>query len=580
MVFYGRVRSGAARVFGALVGLAGGRGAGRAVNARPPDLRVADIYLMGGTRGPMPHEFRPRADLPAWQLTMPVDWKANPFKDKNWRFHLHAWRMIDPLIKSWYRTRQPDLLREAFIYPQDWWRRHKTSKPTGLSWSDMVSGIRSLKLAFFLERRRLGDLRLTRRETSDLFELVDAHARFNAREENIGMNNHGLLQAIGYRQLCRQVPNRPACRGAEARSATYLRRLLQHQFTDEGIHREHSAGYHFYVTGLLADLRVAELFSDVGDVAEVARRATANRPWLVFPNGEVARIGDAGDIYKGKPLESAAWTHTLDGRTFAISDFSRSGYAIVRTLGADDIERQSMLIMVAMYHDSNHKQADDLSFELFERGQRILIDSGRYDFEWHPMRHYVYSAAAHNTVDLADAPIKTSDTDPYGSGLAQIEIDGEGFVLSGRVRRARRFDHARTLRYQPGRSLVIEDQLDSDQELTYASRLHFASNLTVEASDDGYLVCRGDETLATLEPPADAAIRLVRGQEDPLLGWDTIARRHMAPAHVLEAILSGKKRRIIWRVALLSALVGLLLVVACGDDPKCSAARQADRSAV
>lgn len=500
----------------------------------------------------MPPEFRPRKDLPAWQLTMPVDWRADPFKDKNWRFHLQAWRMIDPLIRRWYRTRQPELLREAFAYPEDWWRDQKARRPTALSWNDMGSGIRSLKLAFFLERHRLGDLELTRQELSDLFELVDAHARFNARSENIDTGNHGVIQAIGYRQLCRQAPDRRACRGAEARSAKYLRRLLRLQFTDEGIHREHSPGYHFYVTGLLADLRLAELFGDVPDVSAIARRAHANRAWLVFPNREVSRIGDGGDTYEGEPLHQAAWTHEIAGQTYAIGDFSRSGYAIVRTLGAEDIEHQSMLFMAAMYYDNHHKQADDLSFELFERGQRVLIDSGRYDFEWHAMRSYVYSAAAHNTVDLADASIMRSDTDPYGSGIAPIEIDGDELVLSGRVRRARRFDHARTLRYRPGRSLVIEDELDSDQELAYASRLHFASNLTVEAADGGYLVRRGDETLATVEPPEGARVRLVRGQEDPLLGWDTLARRQMAPACVLEATVRGTKRRMTWRVAVLS----------------------------
>jgi len=551
MVLDRRVRrSGAARVFDALAELLGSRAAVGAATGPPPELREADVYLLGGRGGSMPPEFRPRKDLPAWHLTMPVDWDANPFKDKNWRFHLHAWRMIDPLIRTWYRTKQPELLRQAFAYPEDWWRRKKGARTRGVSWNDMVTGIRSLKLAFFVERHRQGDLQLTAKERRVLVELVDAHARFNARPENIDTGNHGVIQAIGYRQLCRRASHRRACRGAEARSARYMRELLRHQFTDEGIHREHSPGYHFFVTALLADLRVAELFSDVPDVSAVARRATANRGWLVFPNREVSRIGDCGDRFTGDPLDTATRTHTIDGRTYAIGDFSRSGYAIVRTLGAEDIERQSMLFMTAMYHDLHHKHADDLSFELFERGQRILIDSGRYDFEWDAMRTYVFSAAAHNTVDLADAPIRRDDTDPYGSGIAPIEIDGDEFVLSGRVRRARRFDHARTLRYRPCRSLIVEDHLHSDEELRYASRLHFASNLSVEPADGGYLVRRGYETLATVEPPRGAALRLVRGQKDPLLGWDTIARREMAPAHVLEAVLAGKGLRMTWRVAL------------------------------
>lgn len=514
----------------------------------PAELLESDIYLMGGAGGVMPPEFRPRLDLPSWRLELPLEWAANPFGDRNWRFHLNVWRMTDPLIRRWYRDRDPALLRDAFMYASDWWRYHQAGGKTPVSWNDMASGIRALKLAFFLERRRLGDFEPTRDEASQLLALVDAHARFLARPEKVKTNNHSLIQAIGYRQLCRQAPDRKACKGADEQSAAYLRRILAHQFTEEGIHREHSPGYHFFVTDLLADLRVAELFTDVEDVADIARRAHANRGWFVFPNREVARIGDHAP--SGDPLDVASRTHVIDGREIAVGDFSRSGYAIVRTLGSQGSERQSMLIMTAMYHDVIHKHADDLSFELFEAGQRIFIDSGRYDFEWSPMRRYVYSAAAHNTVDLADAPITHEDTEPYGSGLSPIRIEDDELVLSGRVGRARKFDHARTLRYRPGVSLLIEDVLESDVELPYVGRLHFASNLTVAPDGHRYTVIRGDQKLAIVEPPPGATIRLIRGQKDPLLGWDTIARREMAPTYVLEALLPGRNERMTWRVAL------------------------------
>ena len=42
-----------------------------------------------------------RTDLPPWPLVLPLDWNADPYNDSNWRFHLNAWRMLDPLIKAW-----------------------------------------------------------------------------------------------------------------------------------------------------------------------------------------------------------------------------------------------------------------------------------------------------------------------------------------------------------------------------------------------------------------------------------------------------------------------------------------------
>jgi hypothetical protein len=85
----------------------------------PAELNERDLYLAAGV---MPPAFKPRRDRPAWQLSLPLDWTASPFKDTNWCFHLHAWRMMDSLIRDWYRRRDPRALDEVIAYAMDWWR--------------------------------------------------------------------------------------------------------------------------------------------------------------------------------------------------------------------------------------------------------------------------------------------------------------------------------------------------------------------------------------------------------------------------------------------------------------------------
>ena len=169
------------------------------IRSFPSELLEADLYLSGGL---LPPEFQPRKDRPAWRALIPVDWAADPFVDTNWCFHLNAWRMIDPVIPLWFRKREHTLLSEMFAYPRDWLRFHQAGGSSSVSWNDMVSGIRAFKLAFFLERRRLGDFSPTREEERDLLALVDVHAEFLSRSDNVPNSNHGLIQAVGYRQLC------------------------------------------------------------------------------------------------------------------------------------------------------------------------------------------------------------------------------------------------------------------------------------------------------------------------------------------------------------------------------------------
>src|SRR5690606_25493861 len=117
------------------------------------------------------------------------------------------------------------------------------------------------------------------------------------------------------------------------------------------------------------------------------------------------------------------------GRCFAIGDFTESGYAIIRSLPSR--EQTSMLFVMGMAFSRVHKHADDLSFELFEFGRLIFIDSGKYGYEQDEMSAYATSAAAHNTISLEDRPIGPRDVVMNGSLLEPIETTEDGFVIRG-----------------------------------------------------------------------------------------------------------------------------------------------------
>ena len=73
----------------------------------------------------------------------------------------------------------------------------------------------------------------------------------------------------------------------------YIRRefsiLMQGQFTEEGVHKEHSPDYHMFMMRAIERMGALKpYFADV-DMEAVASVA----PWLVFPNGQNARIGDS-----------------------------------------------------------------------------------------------------------------------------------------------------------------------------------------------------------------------------------------------------------------------------------------------
>lgn len=482
--------------------------------------------------------FSARVGTDAWPLELPLDWNADPFHNVNWQFQLHALRMIDPLLSSFFNTGNEEHLREAFTYVRDWFRYHyEEHKSSRMEWYDMAAGIRAMKLALFLDRYQAGQLDLSPEDARILAVVVDEHAGRLQNESYIAKNNHGLLQVFGLNLLCAAAKDRTSCANGRAFAGTMFARLLHDQFTEEGVHRENSPAYHEFVRRTIASLNSEPTAKIPGaDTQELLRRVARIKPWLIDPQGNFVAIGDSSG--RGKPLALKAASEV------AVGDFTKSGYGIVR-------DKNSMLFMMGMAHKFTHKHADDLSFVLFEHGRPLFIDSGKYGYNDNPMRRYVMSAAAHNTVSLLDRDIKPKDVVLVGSELNPIEREGDLFKLSGKVERPGLFTQHREIQYRPDRQLIVRDEISSDREWQFVSSLHLARDLTPQLVEGGFDVPLQDEKIVKARlSETDCRIEMVRGQEKPILGWESVAYLKMEPASVVRAICPGRNRSITWTIAL------------------------------
>lgn len=68
--------------------------------------------------------FKPRKDVQPWPFSIPIEWRADPFNDINWKFQLHAWRLIDPMLIKYQETNKIIFLQEAISIIVDWYEFH------------------------------------------------------------------------------------------------------------------------------------------------------------------------------------------------------------------------------------------------------------------------------------------------------------------------------------------------------------------------------------------------------------------------------------------------------------------------
>jgi len=524
-----------------------------------PERRLApgELYLVAANSYANQKEngFQQRQDRPPWPLELPLDWRADPHNDNNWNIQLHSWRMIDPILREWFREPSPRLVQEMLAFARDWHAFH-CERVCENSWYDMAAGIRALRIAFFFERDRCDEGDFTDEDRQLLVSLYRQHSTYLMDDANWGTSNHALFQAMGNRVMHRQAGALADDVPYMAASGELMLKCLKSLFTDEGIEKEHSAGYHFFVTDVMDRCSIAENFPEIAEVLQIIELAKRNRAWLYFPDGTVSRVGDTLGQYDVSPAEvpaiEGARSWRSDGRELLIGDFSRSGWVIVKSAAGTPLDRQSMLFFTAMSHGYGHKQADDLSFQLFEGGRHVLVDSGQYALSpYDEMKLYVAGAASHNTVDLGDAPMSRRDTPLYGSGLNPVRADRKAIVMSGEILdRGRAFSHLRRLKYRPGRDLEVVDflEVNNGKKAELCSRLHFAPDLEVRAETNGFSARVEGQAIARIVPPSGWSVELVFGREKPPLGWVTVGYRSVKPIFVIEARKTVATATAKWRI--------------------------------
>ncbi|WP_057464372.1 heparinase II/III family protein [Pseudovibrio sp. POLY-S9] len=471
--------------------------------------------------------FKPRKDLPAWRFSNQIDWSADPFSDVNWRYQLHAWRMMDPILLEHEKSPNPQHLNHCMNILKDWAQYHKTKK-TPMSYHDMATGLRASRIAFFQDQARLGLLKLSPHDKRIIKSLAKLHIRTLLEEGFIANNNHGYFQLFGLKHLSAVNNDRKASLVADVK----MQRLVGQQFTKRGTHKENSPSYHYFTLSRFKKIGLVDTFPGLG-FEEIVRNARKISPDFVFPDGSLAAIGDTCDsVPKPKPHSSYKEINGI-----------ACGYYAVRS-------RAEMLFFTGMAHNATHKHADDLSFTYFCDDEHIFIDSGKYGYQNDKWRDYFTSADAHNTIGILNKCIGPKQVLFKGSLLHEGGRSGRKFFVRGTVQRPKLFDHTRRIDFCPGNELNIQDYLKPYKDFTFTSSLHLADHLTPDKTDNGFKVKLKSGRLICATASNVSNIEIVRGKKEPILGWYSPSYLKMEPISVVRAIVKDSSKPVTWNINL------------------------------
>ena len=521
--------------------------------------------------------WRASGAYPALKLGDPIPWDDASQELRTWVFRMHCLDMVQDLLLAHASSGEARYLAPALQVAIEWITRHPSlddASAAGFAWYDMAVGLRAQRLAYIAdaaEREGLADAG----QLARLHASLELHRQHLQDDANIAFHsNHGFYQVAGQIAMARRFRGRlPGMDEAFAQGQQRLQRIIEVQFTAEGVHREHSPDYHRMVYESLSGLVKAGL-CESDEVVRSLDRIEAALAWFVYPNGILVNFGDSDsrDMTSSSRDALRRWRCpqmqfvASEGRVGAapvaqLERFAESGYAVARPDWQAEPDRHGYLALSAAFHSRTHKHADDLSFVWFDRGAEILVDAGRYGYlgrteqgspEWEegfwysdPRRMYVESTRAHNVVQVDGRDFPRRKAKPYGSQIERAVQDPSGiYFMEAETRHFGSVRHARSLLWLPGDWLLVYDWLQdgSGQAHDFRQWWHLAPSFEAELRGtdiDGFSPLLATP-LRVVSLVGDAVLEApVLGDEETLQGHYSHRERSFMPNYSFAATRHG-----------------------------------------
>jgi len=443
------------------------------------------------------------------RIAPPVNWRQDPEDTGAFQSSLNSLTWMDILFYR-YQHGERGALRQARNLALDWIDADRRGQLPSRAWIRKVVGDRAPYLTY-LARSASCEGMLGARSARLLLESLARHARFLNPTRNYSTSNHGLFMDLGLTLMGRQAPFLSgATNWVHNGIGRFPGTLYGGLRGTEGFWMENSAHYH-QVVAITVDrmLQVPGAY-DPRMAAELERMRAVTR-WLTMPDGQLVQLGDS---YRTTPRPRALGTVP---QAFGFLRLWESGLAIVK-------QPSHYLSLAATHGGPIHKHADELTFDLYDRGRRIISDTGLYHQDRDRYYRFSVSAPAHNVLTVDGENFRRSPSFAYGSGLLAAGTGDGWYAILGRnpsLEQNQDVEHQRLLLYKPGTAVIVADRVLSAEVHTYRRYFHLDPGIGIR-DREGYLaiVAPGLHGSIYSETPGARELRKrSRGRKEPLGGW-------------------------------------------------------------
>jgi hypothetical protein len=474
---------------------------------------------------------------PTVALGLDPTWREDPLGDKNWEFMHHSLQVVSSLLEGWADTGRADYLARAEFLLSDWVEENPRLGSVSIwAWNDHSTALRAAVLAcasiYLTDHPWLQSALVLHGET-----LADPLFYVNH-------GNHALNQSIGLLEVANVLGRADWKQLATNRIAA----LILESVDSQGVTNEQSVAYQWYNLGRYRlaearlnamDLPIPASFSRLDQMPKFLAHATR-------PDGNWETIGDT-DTTAAVPIpgtwaEFAATRGTSGPKPGGTLAIYRAGYLFARSGWGEKRAFADEVFLSLRFGPAPiiHGHADGTGITFYGYGSRLLIDPGKYSYNYDPYRTFFKGRTAHNvvTVDGLSWNSKASTTlVKHRSSATMVDAITTTSGYKG-VRQQRRVTFSRKLNY-----VLVEDRASSTIARRFRQLWHLSetANPLVSTSSFRTRNARGNVLIRQLIPVSSSGI--VKGRTRPVQGWLSHKHGSRTAAPVVEVVKSGTSVR-------------------------------------
>lgn len=223
----------------------------------------------------------------------------------------------------------------------------------------------------------------------------------------------------------------------------------------------------------------------------------------------LSRINNCNREFRDKLLE--VMERKKDDKIYCEGD-----YAVINN------REKNQLIIYSSFKSRVHKHHDDLSIILYAHGQPLLIDAGKYNYNYKDLeRQYVISTLAHNTIRVDGKDTDLARLNIGKSGLTHYLFNDEIKVIKGAHCLYDKVVCERTLININSDLFLVLDEVFGYKDHAVEQVLNLAPNIKISKQIDSVIGQIDNKEVIHIKSllEEDGTLKVYNGQKNPMRGW-------------------------------------------------------------